>query len=43
VERLMTRKYRVDLVIIKPIRTLQAALHRGRPRGRPVILAITPD
>jgi uncharacterized protein len=43
VERLMTRKYRVDLVVIKPIRTLQAALHRGRPRGRPVILAITPD
>jgi PPOX class probable F420-dependent enzyme len=43
VERLMTRKYRVDLVVIKPIRTLQAALHRGRPRGKPVVLAITPD
>jgi PPOX class probable F420-dependent enzyme len=43
VERLMTRKYRVDLVVIKPIRTLQAVLHRGRPRGKPVVLAITPD
>jgi PPOX class probable F420-dependent enzyme len=43
VERLMARKYRVDLVVIKPIRTLQAALHRSRPRGRPVVLTITPD
>jgi PPOX class probable F420-dependent enzyme len=43
VERLMARKYRVDLLVIKPIRTLQAALHRGRPRGKPAVLAITPD
>ncbi|HEX8133738.1 MAG TPA: PPOX class F420-dependent oxidoreductase [Actinomycetes bacterium] len=42
VERLMARKYRTDLVVIKPIRSLQAALHPGRPRGKPVILAITP-
>jgi PPOX class probable F420-dependent enzyme len=42
VERLMARKYRVDLIFIKPIRSLQAALHPGRPRGKPVILAITP-
>jgi hypothetical protein len=42
VERLMARKYRVDLVFIKPIRSLQAARHPGRPRGKPVILAITP-
>lgn len=39
----MTRKYRVDLVVTKPIRTVQAALHRGRPHGKPVVLAITPD
>jgi uncharacterized protein len=43
VERLMARKYRVDLVVIKPIRSLQAALHPGRPRGKPVVLAITPE
>lgn len=42
VERLMRRKYRVDLVIIRPIRAVQAALHLGRSRGKPVILAITP-
>jgi PPOX class probable F420-dependent enzyme len=42
VERLMARKYRVDLIFIKPIRALQAALHPGRPREKPVILAITP-
>jgi PPOX class probable F420-dependent enzyme len=42
VERLMARKYRIDLVFIKPIRWLQAALHPRRPRGKPVILAITP-
>ncbi len=42
VERLMAGKYRVDMVFIKPVRSVQAALHRGRPRGKPVILAITP-
>lgn len=42
VERLMAAKYRIDLVVIKPIRALQAALRRGRPRPQPVILAITP-
>jgi hypothetical protein len=43
VERLMARKYRVDLVVIKPVRRLQAALHPRRPRGRTEVLAITPD
>jgi hypothetical protein len=38
----MARKYRIDLLFIKPVRALQAALHPGRPRGKPVILAITP-
>jgi hypothetical protein len=42
VEQLMARKYRIDLLFIKPVRALQAALHPGRPRGKPVILAITP-
>src|SRR5690242_5513329 len=31
VERLMARKYRTDLVFIKPIRALQAALHPNQP------------
>jgi uncharacterized protein len=42
VERLLAAKYRIDLLVIKPIRALQAALRRGRPRTRPVIVAITP-
>jgi uncharacterized protein len=42
VERLLAAKYRIDLLVIRPIRALQAALRRGRPRPRPVILAITP-
>jgi PPOX class probable F420-dependent enzyme len=43
VERLMARKYRIDLLFIKPIRRLQAALHPGRPPETPVILSITPS
>jgi PPOX class probable F420-dependent enzyme len=43
VDRLMARKYRVDLLFIKPIRKLQAALHRRRPRGTPVVLGMTPS
>ena len=43
VERLLTRKYRADLIIIKPLRAVQSALRLGRPRTTPVILAITPD
>jgi hypothetical protein len=41
VERLMARKYRIDLIFIKPIRRLQAALHPSRPRETPVVLSIT--
>jgi hypothetical protein len=41
-ERLMAAKYRIDLLFIKPLRTLQAAL-RGRPAGTPVVLEITPS
>jgi PPOX class probable F420-dependent enzyme len=43
VERLMARKYRVDLLLIKPFRALQRALHPRRPRGTPVILELTPS
>jgi PPOX class probable F420-dependent enzyme len=39
VERLIARKYRVDMLFIKPIRAIQRAMHRGRPE-RPVILSI---
>ena len=42
VDQLIARKYRVDLLVIKPIRSLQAALHRRRPRGTPVVLEIAP-
>jgi hypothetical protein len=38
----MGDKYRVDLYVIKPLRTIQAALHRRRPRGTPVVVEITP-
>jgi PPOX class probable F420-dependent enzyme len=43
VEQLMARKYRVDLLFIKPFRALQRALHRNRPRETPVILELTPS
>jgi PPOX class probable F420-dependent enzyme len=43
VDQLMSRKYQVDLLFIKPIRNLQAVLHRRRPRGTPVVLEITPS
>ncbi len=41
VERLFADKYRLDLVFIRPIRALQAMLHRGKRRANPVIVAIT--
>jgi PPOX class probable F420-dependent enzyme len=41
-ERLINRKYRSDLLIIRPLWFVQSALHVGRPRSTPVILAITP-
>ena len=43
VDQLMGRKYRVDLLFIKPIRKLQATRHRRRPRGTPVVLEIRPS
>jgi uncharacterized protein len=41
-EGLLSRKYRWDLLVIGPLRWVQAALHPGRPRFTPVILEITP-
>lgn len=43
VERLIMRKYWLDMVIIRPVRFLQSALHIGRPRTKPVIVAIMPS
>jgi PPOX class probable F420-dependent enzyme len=41
--RLFARKYRVDILIIGPIRWLQTHLHLGRKRGPSVLVALTPD
>ena len=41
-QQLMVRKYRIDLIFIKPIRSLQAALRRGQPPVEEVAVAITP-
>ena len=38
----MARKYRWDMLIFKPLRAIQRALHIGRYRGKTIILAITP-
>lgn len=43
IEPLLKRKYRADLVIIRPLRFVQSALHIGRPQTKPAILAITPS
>lgn len=42
VRQLMARKYRIDLIFIKPIRAVQAALRRGQPPAEEVVVAITP-
>jgi PPOX class probable F420-dependent enzyme len=41
VEELLARKYRTDMLVLKPVRKVQEALHLGRPRGKPVIVAIS--
>jgi uncharacterized protein len=43
VEQLIARKYRLDLLVIRPLRALQAALHPARPAARSVAVAITPE
>jgi uncharacterized protein len=42
VQQLMGRKYRIDLIFIKPVRSMQAALRRGQPPADEVTVAITP-
>jgi hypothetical protein len=42
VQQLMARKYRIDLIFIKPIRSLQAALCPGQPPVEEAAVAITP-
>ena len=42
VRPLIRRKYRADMVIIGPLRFVQARLHIGPRETKPVILAITP-
>ncbi|MGE5135267.1 MAG: PPOX class F420-dependent oxidoreductase [Gemmatimonadota bacterium] len=41
-EPLFRRKYRFDLLVLRPVRAVQAALGRGRQPGTPVIIEITP-
>ena len=43
VERLIAAKYRLDMIIFRPLRFIQARLHLGRPRTEPAILGITPS
>lgn len=42
VERLIAAKYRVDMLIFRPLRFVQSRLHLGRQRTEPTILRITP-
>ncbi len=42
VEELMARKYHWDMLIFRPLRAIQRALHIGRYRGKTVIVAVTP-
>jgi len=39
---LLKRKYRIDMMVLRPLRFLQSALHPGRPRPQSVIVAVTP-
>ena len=42
VKELIARKYRIDLIFIKSIRSLQAALRHGQPPAQEIALAVTP-
>jgi hypothetical protein len=42
-ERLLAHKYRIDGLIIRPIRWVQMALHLGKRRGVPVIVSVAPE
>ncbi|HEX9065569.1 MAG TPA: PPOX class F420-dependent oxidoreductase [Streptosporangiaceae bacterium] len=41
-EQLLKGKYRLDLLVIGPVRSVQQALHIGRPRTGTVLLVVTP-
>ncbi len=43
IEALIKRKYRLDLLVIGPLRWLQTSFKLGRARGPLVVVAITPD
>jgi hypothetical protein len=43
VKRLFSRRYRVDLLFVGPIRALQALFRRGRRQEETVIVAIAPS
>ena len=43
VKELLARKYRLDLLLLRPIRAIQSAFHRGPRPGSEVIVEITPD
>lgn len=42
-EKLLKRKYRLDMLVIGPVRWAQQALRIGPPRTGTVLLAVTPD
>ena len=42
-KRLFGQKYRIDIMLIKPIRWVQTRRHVGRPRGASVLVAISAD
>ncbi len=43
VKALIARKYRADMLLIRPIRAIQSVLHAGPSTGPEVVLAITPE
>ena len=42
VTELIATKYRLDMLLIRPLRAIQAALHLGRARGKTIVVAIAP-
>ena len=43
VKALIARKYRADMLLIRPLRAIQSVLHVGPSTGPEVVLAITPE
>ena len=42
IQPMFEEKYRKDLVLVRPLRAIQKALHPGRSQDQPVLLEITP-